>query len=244
MTDRLAQFPHWESKPPVQLAEGDLIYPDWMAGTWQVTSTLVELMAPLAPEIVTPGFEGNRQERNQPLQFQVRFVKKHYLKLKQILAPLSKTGEMSVVADRAFNGLNIALAYLGNSSKNVKDALQKVPPPVLSVKVDPKNPNRQITFLRGERQLVSVVTGRASETPATDQFLATEVSQQVFQGNGQIYLNEVEATSYYQLLSSGAIAAKQVTAIYLSPQDPDYFAAAGHPVALYRYRLELLPVDK
>lgn len=112
LTDRLAQFPHWESKPPVQLAEGDLIYPDWMAGTWQVTSTLVELMAPLAPEIVTPGFEGNRQERNQPLQFQVRFVKKHYLKLKQLLAPLSKAGEMSVVANRAFNGLNIALAYL------------------------------------------------------------------------------------------------------------------------------------
>ena len=140
--------------------------------------------------------------------------------------------------------MNIALAYLGNSSKNVNDAPQTVTPPVLSVKVDPKNPNRQITFLRGERQLVSVVTGRASQIPAAEQFLATEVSQQVFQGRGQIYLNEVETTTAYQLLSSGAIAANQVTAIYLLPQDPDYFAAVGHPVALYRYRLELLPVDK
>ncbi len=61
---------------------------------------------------------------------------------------------------------------------------------------------------------------------------------------GQIYLNEVETTTAYQLLSSGAIAANQLTAIYLSPQGPDYFAAIGHPVALYRYRLDLLPVDE
>ncbi|MGJ3251150.1 MAG: DUF6816 family protein [Elainellaceae cyanobacterium] len=30
-----------------------------------------------------------------------------------------------------------------------------------------------------------------------------------------------------------------MTAIYLSPQDPDYFKANGHPVALYRYRYRL-----
>ncbi len=241
LTDRLSEFPHWEGKPPVQLAEGDLSYPNWMAGTWQATSTLVELVAPLAPEIVTPGFEGNRLEQNHIIKFKVRFVNKHTLR-KQLLVPLLKTGdETSVVADRSFNGLNIALAYLSNSSK---DAPQMVTPPVLSVKVDPNNPNRQVTFLRGDRQLVSVVTGRASESPAAEQFLATEVSQQVFQGRGQIYLNEVETTTAYQLLSSGAIAANQMTAIYLSPQDPDYFAAARHPVALYRYRLELLPVDR
>ena len=35
------------------------------------------------------------------------------------------------------------------------------------------------------------------------------------------------------------IEAEQITAIYLSPQDPDYFTAAGRPVALYRYELIL-----
>jgi hypothetical protein len=43
-----------------------------------------------------------------------------------------------------------------------------------------------------------------------------------------------------------AIIAEQVTAIYLSPQDPNYFEAIDpeslfgqpRPVALYRYRLE------
>lgn len=239
LADRLAQFPRWESKPPVQVAKGDLVYPEWMVGTWQVTSTLMDMVAPLAPEIVTPGFEGNRRYLNQPLRFQVRFVKQRSpISLRQkLLVPLLKASEPSVVADRAFNGLNIALAYLGDSQKTFKAT-----PPVLSVKVDPNNPNRQITFLRGERKLVSVVTGRASEIPAADQFIATEVSQQVFQGRGQIYLNEVETTTAYQLLSSEAIAADQATAIFLSPQDPNYFAASGRPVALYRYRLELLPV--
>lgn len=263
LADRLAQFPQWESKPPVQVAEGDLVYPDWMAGTWQVTSTLVDLVAPLAPEIVTPGFEGNRRYLNQPVQFQVRFVKEHSpiaLGKKKRIVPLLKAGESSVVADRSFNGLNIALAYLGEEQKDVKDMPSKATR-LLSVKVDPNNPNRQITSLSRERQLVSVVTGRASEMPSSDRFIATEITQQVFQGRSQIYLNEVETTTAYQLMSSGAvsearrgaialapvpkaIAADQVTAIYLSPQDPDYFAATGHPVALYRYQLELLPADR
>lgn len=73
LAERLAQFPHWESKPPVTAAEGDLVYPDWMEGTWNVTSTLVDQVAPLAPEVVTPGFESNRRYLNQPVSFLVRF---------------------------------------------------------------------------------------------------------------------------------------------------------------------------
>jgi len=56
LADRLAQFPNWTSKPPITSDEGDLVYPKWMEGTWKVTSTLVEQVAPLAPDVVTPGF--------------------------------------------------------------------------------------------------------------------------------------------------------------------------------------------
>src|SRR6476469_9186605 len=73
LANRLADFPAWEGKPPVQVADEDLIYPDWMEGTWNVTSTLVDLVAPLAPEVVTPGFESNRRHLNQPVSFHVRF---------------------------------------------------------------------------------------------------------------------------------------------------------------------------
>lgn len=138
---------------------------------------------------------------------------------------------MGAIADRAFNGLNIAKAYLGDRA-------------IRSVKVDPNSPNRQITTLRSGRQLVSVVTGRASETPAPDQFIGTEVSYQVFRGTPQPYFNEVETTTAYQRQQSPGVVveALQVTAVYLSPQDPHYFKTQGQPVALYRYQLELVPV--
>lgn len=248
LAERLAQFPHWESKPPVTTVEGDLLYPDWMEGTWKVTSTLVAQIAPLAPELVTPGFESNRRYLNQPVSFLVRFqaVNDSISAMSdRVLRFLPSTPQGSfrgnsfvkpntpaVVADRAFNGLNISKAYLGDRI-------------IRSVKVDPNSPNRQITALRNGHQLISVVTGRASETPSSDQFIATEVSTQVFRGTTQPYFNEVETTTAYQLRQSPnlAIEALQITAIYLSPQDADYFKAQGKPVALYRYQLELLPVE-
>lgn len=273
LADRLAHFPNWKSKPPVTAAEGDLIYPAWIEGTWNVTSTLVEQVAPLAPEVVTPGFEGNRRYLNEPINFLVRFkainpkevaianrffpFKMQHLGRSQL--PRSDKTPM-VVADRAFNGLNIAKAYLGDAR-------------VQSVKVDPDSPNRQITFLSTGRQLISIVTGRASEILDPNRFIATEVSNQFFRGTLQPYFNQVETTTAYQLKRAAlrrsansmnvatatryahatqtltlkpslAIDADQITAIYLSPQDADYFKALNRPVALYRYRLQLRPVER
>jgi hypothetical protein len=233
LVDRISSFPNWDSKPPIAVAKGDLVYPDWMAGNWNVASTLVDLAAPLAPNIITPGFEGNRRYLQQPVLFKVRFQPEKNTGF--ILNNRNKLAQ-KIVADRTFNGLNIAKAYLGDGA-------------VLSVKVDPTNPNRQITVLKGEKQLVSIVTGRGTETPNPREFVSTEISQQVFRGESDIYLNEVETTTSYRCAVGGEensdsvirkIEADQVTAIYLSPQDPDYFAAGGHPVALYRYRLELV----
>ncbi len=214
----------------VQPAEGDLAYPAWLAGTWHVKSTLVDLVAPLAPDLTTPGFESNRDYLNQPIDFDVRFVRQKTSFKNAIASVLkslqSQSDQTEVVADRAFNGLNLAKAYLGDRA-------------VLAVKVDPSSPNRQITLLRGDRQLVSIVNARAVETPDADQFITTEIFQQVFRGTSQPYLNQVETTTAYR--RGSAIKANQITAIYLSPQDPDYFKAGETPVALYRYRLEFLP---
>lgn len=217
LTARLAQFPEWEKLTSPQTAVGDLVYPEWMTGDWLVKSTLVDLAAPLAPDIVTPGFEGNRQYLNVPVTFAVRFVA-------QPATKSVKTPE--IVADRAFNGLNLARAYLGDTVK--------------AVKVDPDSPNRQITFLQGDRQLVSLVNARAKETTPDGKFITAEVFQQFFKGGSRPYFNTVESTTAYHRLTTSplAIEADQVTAVYLSPQDPDYFTAGSRPVALYRYRLE------
>lgn len=229
LSDRLEQFPQWTNKPTVKLAKGDLEYPEWMAGTWNVTSTLTEQIAPLAPKIVTPGFEDNEKYLQQAIAFQVRFGTEYATERSGILSPFKlKSQQPMVVADRAFNGTKIAEAYLGDDN-------------VYKVKIDPDNPNQQITFLKGERKLISKVTGRGREIPGDGQFIATEVTQQLFRSPERLYLNEVETTSSYQLLDSGEISAEQITAIYLSPQDPDYFAAGDRPVALYRYHLDLQP---
>ncbi|WP_319418970.1 DUF6816 family protein [Pleurocapsa sp. FMAR1] len=225
IAERLQQFPQWHNKPPVQLAKGDLEYPEWMAGTWNVESTLVEKIAPLAPEIVTPGFEDNDNYLNQAIAFQVRFGTEYYSPPTGLFSKFNSS-QPFVVADRAFNGKKIAQAYLGDDN-------------VYQVKIDPDNPNQQITFLRGERKLISKITGRTKEIPSQEQFIATEVTQQLFRSPQRLYLNEVETTSDYHLLDSGNVSAEQITAIYLSPQDPDYFTAGDRPVALYRYHLDL-----
>lgn len=233
LVERLADFPHWESKPPVSLATGDLVYPAWMQGNWQVTSILVDQVAPLAPEVVTPGFESNRRHLNEAVSFAVRFqaMPKDSLMPKIQATKTTVLNSTEIVADRAFNGLNIGKAYLGENS-------------IVSVKVDPASPNRQVTTLNSGRQLISIVTGRAWETPALDQFVATEVSNQVFRGTSTPYFNQVETTTKYvrSLIPQLSIEADQITAVYLSPQDADYFKALNRPVALYRYRLQLIPV--
>ncbi|MGB3199811.1 MAG: DUF6816 family protein [Nodosilinea sp.] len=222
IADRLAAFPDWGGRPNLAAARGDLVYPDWLRGDWQLTSTLVDLAAPLAPELVTPGFEGNRNQLGQPVTCPVRFVAS-WPSARGLIPIVARTSQ--TVADRAFNGLSLARAYLGEKA-------------VTAVKVDPKNPNRQLTLLQGSRQLESTVTARTVEM-ADDRFIAVERFQQVFRGGARPYVNEVETTTAYRQRDDRVLA-DQVTAVYLSPQDPDFLKAQHRPVALYRYQLELV----
>jgi hypothetical protein len=232
---RIDRYPQWDAQPQLSQHEGELTYPEWFRGRWLATSTLLAQTAPLAPEIVTPGFESNRQYIDKPIEFTVRFistdptkaVKSAPLKLPQLTANLPKP---KLVADRAFNGLNIAKAYLG--AANVK-----------SVEIDAQNPTKQLTQLTQDRQLEAFITGFDREIPASDRFVASELSQQVFRTSATIYLNTVETTTSYQFSATPTpkITATQISAIYLSPQDPDYFRSGNRAVAIYKYRLELVP---
>jgi hypothetical protein len=228
LQDRLETYPNWTEFPPVVAVKPgeDLVYPDWLAGTWQVTSTLTDQVAPLAPDIVTPGFEQNRLFINQPLQLLVKFEPRRNFITKAFTIPSLISGQVPIVANRAFNGTEIARAYLGEKGFQ-------------SVQVDPTNPNRQLTRLQGDRLLISTVTDRATETPNPQEFISSEITQQQFQGAPQLYLNTVETTTDYVRRSPEQITAKQITAIYLSPNDPNFFQGRNQPVALYRYHLRL-----
>ena len=228
LSDRIAYFPDWQGKPQLEIATGDLLYPAWMAGNWEVTSTLVDLVAPFAPKLETPGFAGNQKYLNQPVDFQVKFRAGNgaFWGL-----PVGNfTTSRQVVADRAFNGLQVSRAYLGDR--------------VLSVRVKSRNPNEQVTQIRTadgrQRQLVSLVIQRGSETPVPDQFVTSEISQQIFRGTIPPYINQVETTTLYQKQGK-QISGEQITAVYLSPQDRNYWQSGDRPVALYRYKLQFYP---
>jgi hypothetical protein len=223
---RIQHVPSGQALPSLAPAQGDLVYPDWFQGTWQLTSTLVELTAPLAPALTTPGFEGNQTWLHQPVTCVVRFLS--VPKVSWGIVPLVQ-GQSQVISDRAFNGLNLARAYLSDGA-------------VKAVKVDPSNPNRQVTLLDHGRQLTSTVTARGTETPSPERFVTTERFQQVFSGTAIPYLNQVDIITDYSQTPAG-IVADQVTAVYLSPQDPEFFKALDQPVALYHYRLTLIKVD-
>jgi len=94
--------------------------------------------------------------------------------------------------------------------------------------------------LRAGRQLESTVSARDIEFSADHQFVTSELVQQVFRGRARPYFNRVETTTAYRQTETG-IQADQVTAIYLSPQDPDFLTVRDRPVALYRYCLILTP---
>lgn len=226
LSDRMAQYPNWTTPPKTQKAYGDLAYPDWFQGDWQAVCTLVEAIAPQAPEVNSPGFEGNLTMIDKPVPFDVRFISRR----SQRRSAPALAAPTEVVSDRAYNGLNIAKAYLGDEL-------------VSTVEVDPKNPNRQITTLRDSRQLVSVIPARATEQPDGDDFITSEIFQQVFRGTGNPYLNQVETTTdyHFQPEQDPPILADQVTAVYLSPRDEDYFKVGNSPIAIYKYRLELRP---
>jgi hypothetical protein len=237
LSQRMADFPQWQSQPQVGKLEGQLIYPEWFKGRWLATSTLVEQIAPLAPDLVTPGFDRNRTYLDRPIEFKVQFIPMEFKAATPSLLNLPRRNQSiapaKIIPDRAYNGYNISIAYLGADK-------------VRSVKVDPQNPTKQITQLEGDRQLVSIVTGFAQELPNPNNFIATELSQQIFSSDTQIYFNTVETTTNYQFYPTPTpkISATQITAIYLSPQDPDYFRALNKPVALYKYELELRTSDR
>ncbi len=231
LTERIAAFPEWHDKPTVQPVEGDLIYPDWMLGTWEMTSTLVDMVAPLAPEVTTPGFEGNRVFLNAPVTCQVRFLPSNIVERNKAFIPFLSLPTQSltkalVISDRAFNGLSLAKAYLGDR--------------VFRVWVDTRDPNRMTTKFRDNRKLFSFTTGRSVEQPDPEHFIASELFQQFFQAPEKPYKNQVETTTAYTHQPDGSVTADQFTAVYLNSPHPKAFVAGDRPVALYRYRLRFV----
>ena len=226
LDERIDQYPQWQSKISLPTPEQDLNFPQWFKGKWQVTSILKEQIAPLAPQFQTPGFEQNQEYIDREINFNVQYVPTIELPKQDKFVPAVVPKKEMIIADRAFNGLAIAQAYMG------KENVQKVT-------TNPSNSTEQITQFRTDNQLISTVIGRQQQALGENTFLTSELTRQFFRRPQSVYLNFVETTTKYQLINPNLIEGEQISAIYLSPEDPDYFIAINKPVALYYYTLKL-----
>lgn len=223
----ISQYPHWNHKLSLPIPTQELIFPDWFEGTWNVTSTLKEQIAPLSPEFKTPSFDSNKVYIDKNIDFLVKFIPTILTPKINNFVPTIINNNKVIIPDRAFNGLSIAQAYLG--TENVKKVI-----------INKFNSTEQKTIFKQDNELISTVIGRQQETVSPFDFITSEITRQFFRRPNSVYLNLVETTTKYHLINDSQIEGKQVTAVYLSTEDPDYFLAIKQPVALYYYTLNLV----
>ncbi|MFM2080639.1 MAG: hypothetical protein RLZZ124_273 [Cyanobacteriota bacterium] len=123
----------------------------------------------------------------------------------QVALRFRQRSDGAVVGDRAFNAAAIGRALLG-------DAL-------LSVRDDPRNPNRQLALLSEDRRLESTVVGRSEALIDADTLLADELSLQVLHGPGDPRISRIETLSRYRRIGRDRIEGEQWQASYDSPAD-------------------------
>ena len=121
----------------------------------------------------------------------------------EVVVRFVRRGDGAVVGDRAFNAAAIGRAVLGSE--------------LLSVRDDPRNPNRQISNLSADRQLETTVVGRRQTSPDPDTLLADELSLQVVHAGGDPRVSRVETLSRYRRVSDDRIEGEQWQASYPSP---------------------------
>ncbi len=231
LSERLKTYPNWQNFPTLNHHQGEINYPNGFEGTWQVISILVEQIAPFAPTLVTPSFEGNRRYLEKPLNFKVKFQLQSVIPSYSWAIPSLFKVSAAIIADRRYNAEQITRAYLGESG-------------ILAVKLTQKPSPRLVTIFPQQRRLISTVISYDQRLTETDHFLTSELTHQQFEDKNNRYFNQVETTTDYRLISPTKIEAQQITAIYLSPQDPNYFSVQNRPVALYRYQLSLIKKDQ
>lgn len=227
LDQRISQYPQWDHKLSLPKPTQELIFPDWFEGTWNVTSTLKEQIAPLSPQFKTPNFDRNEIYLEKNINFLVKFISTILTPKNNNFVPTIINQNQVIIPDQAFNSLSITQAYLG--TENVKQVI-----------VNKFNSTEQKTVFQKDNELISTVIGRKQETVSPNDFITSEITRQFFRRPNSVYLNLVETTTKYQLINKNEIEGKQITAVYLSPEDPDYFLAIEQPVALYYYTLNLV----
>lgn len=197
----------------------DVYYPEWALARWRVTSTLRNVVAPLGPELFSPGRNGTRSletarvDVGKPLVYEVRW---------------RRTADGRVVVDRPYNVGSITRASMG--SKAVQGC-EEDGPDHLTLYVSPSGAPGGAVF----RADVRVVARHSDPQLSPSSFDCAEtVRQTVVLAPGERsgpapppQVKEIETICTYDLQPGGEqMRGEQRTATFLAP-DTVYTSASS-----------------
>ena len=218
------------SPPPYGMECGDIRYPSWFGGTWQVISTTVSVQAPGG---VSLGFASNatyaaaQAQVGTKLAYECRFV------------AAANGAAAECIADREFNVRRIAQAAFG-SVNCVLDIPLATPNKLTAILIPPGAPQ--------PFQVDLFVVNRRQETVSPTRFDCSEVVREIIvaagsgSSNSPPVLKEIETTSLYTYdAAKDSILCRQRSATYLLPSQTDqrqyrrWELAQGRPVDVRFY---------
>jgi len=180
--ERKLIWPDWRLPSSIKRPrlKDDLIYPDWFAGVWNVTSEI------------------ESEQNQEPITHSAKFIQ-------------NTSGDL--VADREYNTKSYALSTKTGG--------------FLSVKNDPKSPNRQFAKLTEDRYLETKIIGRLQEKIDNKIFITDELILQILHTPEFSRVSQVETLTEFKKcgsnqtdkinLSDFNICGEQFQAIYNQP---------------------------
>jgi len=206
------------------------VYPDWLEGSWQATSTFAGFEFPTLPRAQVmrqddvPGFKkcsiiDFADVGKSPLEYNMSFVKDQGV----------------VVEDLPFNLRSSVAAHLGGKGR------------ITSVDYNPQSDPNRITIrllaTKNAERVELFVNARDSEQPPEepDLFLSSEYRRQVTFSSrvAQGYNCNYQHFRTFQRVGPDKLRLNVLTASYLDPLSPLYFDTFDKPAIVYAHELEL-----
>jgi len=223
---------------------GLMLYPRWLFGEYDVSSTFSSFRLPLGERYVAQALlNAARAPADQGgVGSTATYSMKWFSTLpntlgNQLRFALGSLPEDAVVQDRAYNMRQMTNAYMGYEAVEYVEYEPREAPDRASVQFSRLTPDmrplppRKAELYVNNSQTAEGVLGTES-TPA---FVTSELLRQVLVGVRSVEVQDYEVINLYELLDKDVVRVRNRTAIYLEPRDELYFTAAGRAVAVYDY---------
>ena len=227
----------------IGIQSSDILYPSYFEGTWDSSSQLVQVYAPLGDEIF-----GKAAKIAAEKEKDMNTILNYKSKFKSIPSSIKENSNNNgnVIADRLYNVESIAIASMGGEKSIIDDKqIDNNLANRVSLKVSPEQSKGQIfdiIITNTDRQFGIPANGYFECLERCYQEVAPVVSREIelTQGKPPSLIKQIETITLYHKIKSNddggknndnnydsseigdIIVARQRTATYLSPYDARY----------------------